>query len=113
MATSCSSLLLSDREEVAQDSCKGAEDPAQEYSQNLLVLTSNLTISEEYSTIGNEVEFSGDIVVKFDAISNEDWAVLYRVDSSSCLCLICVSGSFSDEKSVEQLLCVATTYLFV
>ena len=82
MATSCSSLLLSDREEVAQDSCNGAEDPAQDYSQNLLVLTSNLTISEEYSTIGNEDEFSGDIV-KFDAISNEDWSVLYGWSSKT------------------------------
>jgi len=76
-----------------------------------LVLTSNLTISEEYSTIGNEVEFSGDIV-KFNEISNEDWAILYRVDSSSCLCLICVSGSFSDEKSVEQLLWRLLIYLY-
>ena len=77
-----------------------------------MVLTSNLTICEEYSTIGNEVEFSGDIV-KFDAISNEDWAVLYRVDSSSCLCLICVSGSFSDEKTARTSFYDYHTYLFV
>lgn len=67
MANSCSSLLLtSDQEEVAQDSCSGAEDPAEEYSYNLLVLTSNLIICEEYITIRNEDEFSGTMHHNYD-----------------------------------------------
>ena len=87
------------------------EDPAPEYSYNPVVLTSNLTLCEEYARIRNEDKFYGESV-KFEAISKADWGVLYRVDSSCCLCIIYVCGSFCSKTSVGQLLLRLLIYLY-
>ena len=66
---------------------------------------------EEYARICNEDEFSGEIV-RLEVMSNADWGVLHRVDSSSCLCIFYMCGSFCSEKSVWKLLWRLLIYLY-